>query len=138
MRWWVRACRGKLLGFFDFGAHVDAVVGRNMGTQLRKLIGLFVVGVVIQLFLKIPYQFHERGLGGIGVLQLLHHLDDLVVLLLVVLALLNAVGKLLFHHRVNVHLLGDSVPHHFRDHRIGELAALFRVVRAFDVAAPLD
>src|SRR3712207_8138405 len=53
-----------------------------------------------------------------SVLELLEDLDDLVVLLLVVLDLLLAVRQVLLDRGVDVHLLGDRVPHDLGRHGV--------------------
>jgi hypothetical protein len=108
-----------------------------VGPVLRELLRFLVVRVVAQHPLQLPNQVHERRRRGVGVLHPLRELDDLGVLLLVVRDLLRAVRHVLLDRRVDVHLLGDRVTHHLRDHRVGEIAAPRRIRRVLDLAEQL-
>ena len=66
-------------------------------------------------------------MSGVQSLEIPHRLLQLLVLLDVVLDLGLAVGQVLAHRRVDVHLLGDRVPHQLGDDRVGQVAAAIRV-----------
>ena len=134
----VRPRGGDLLGGLDLASQVEQRVPREVLAQLGELVGLLVVGVVVEQALELADEAHELGLLRVDVLELLHHHDDLVVLFLVVLDLVLAAGDLAFHDGVDEHLLGHGVAHDLGGDGVGEGATLGGVGGGLDLVEELD
>jgi hypothetical protein len=115
------------LAVSTFPLELDQLLGGDVGAQLGELLVLLVADVVVEDIADLPHDLHELGAGGVGALELLHQLLELLVLLGVVLDRLVAVGQVVAHRGIDVHLLGDRVTHQLADQLVGQLPAALGV-----------